>query len=102
MGCNCGGGSRAKQNNKTIDSHLMLENWLTSKGFAYQGNCGCRANKKVYDNGTGWQLWVSQDGNNIDIMQICGRDAVKRVLAAPQNIEERFQYAINKFNYQTT
>lgn len=77
---------------------MSLEQFLTTKNYTFQGMCGCRANKEVYDNGTGWQLWISKDKQKIEVRQLLGRDTVLRGVANPNNLQVVFEYNVNKYN----
>jgi len=74
--------------------------WLALKNYTYQGDCGCKANKRVYDNKTGWQVWVSMDGNRIEFRQVYGRDSILRGVADLGNFERIYEYNINKYKYE--
>lgn len=76
---------------------MSLDEFLTAKSYTYQGNCGCKANKEVYDNGTGWQLWISTDKQKIEVRQVLGRDTVLRGVANPNNLQMIFEYNVQKF-----
>ena len=78
----------------------MME-WLASLGYTYKGMCGCKSNKEVYDNGTGWQIWVTKGRDRMEIRQILDRDTTLRGIANSTNYAEVYQYTLNKYTHES-